>query len=226
MGANWGDPGRSGFEIGGVIMKAPVSAAIAIAFGLVVLAGYFVEIPLLTNLKNILIQWGLILASIALLIGVANLFAVHWGKIRKSHPNSAYSFLVIISLLATLVVVGLYGPTGTWSLWIFNYIQLPVETSLMALLTVILIYAAERLFRRRIDLFSVVFVICVVIVLIGTAPIFGFDVPGLPGLEALRALIVQIPAVGGARGILLGVALGTIATGLRILLGADRPYGG
>jgi hypothetical protein len=25
---------------------------------------------------------------------------------------------------------------------------------------------------------------------------------------------------------LLGVALGTIATGLRILMGADRPYGG
>jgi len=33
-------------------------------------------------------------------------------------------------------------------------------------------------------------------------------------------------AAGGARGILLGVALGTLTTGLRILFGADRPYGG
>jgi hypothetical protein len=32
--------------------------------------------------------------------------------------------------------------------------------------------------------------------------------------------------MAGARGILLGVALGTVATGLRILIGADRPYGG
>lgn len=207
-------------------MRAPISAAIAIAFGLVVLAGYFIDIPLLTNLKDVLVQWGFILASVALLIGVANLLAVHWGKIRRNHPNSSYSYLVIISLLATLVVVGLYGPTGAWSLWIFNHIQLPVESSLMALLTVILIYAMARLFRRRIDLFSLVFVVCVVIVLIGSAPIFGVDIPGLPGPAELRALIVQIPAVGGARGILLGVALGSIATGLRILLGADRPYGG
>lgn len=207
-------------------MRAPVSAAIAIAFGLVVLAGYFINLPLLTNLKDILVQWGFILASVALLIGVANLFVVHWGKIRKNQPNSAYSFLVLISLLATLVIVGLYGPTGTWSLWIFKYIQLPVEGSLMALLTVVLIYAAARLLRKRVDLFSLIFVICAVVVLIGSAPIFGVDITGMPGPAELRALIMQIPAVGGARGILLGVALGSIATGLRILLGADRPYGG
>jgi len=32
--------------------------------------------------------------------------------------------------------------------------------------------------------------------------------------------------MAGIRGILMGVALGSIATGLRILMGADRPYGG
>ena len=207
-------------------MKAPISAALAIAFGLVVLVGYFLDIPLLTNLKNIFVQWGLILASIALIIGVANLFSVHWGKIRKNKPGSVYSYLVIISLIATLVVVGLFGPTGSWSLWIFNNIQFPIESSLMALLTVVLVYMAARLFRRRIDLFAVIFVISILVVLIGIAPILGIEIPGLHGSEGLRSLLVQIPAVGGARGILLGVALGTIATGLRILMGADRPYGG
>jgi hypothetical protein len=48
----------------------------------------------------------------------------------------------------------------------------------------------------------------------------------LPLVGNLRTWIVQVPSVGGARGILLGVALGTIATGLRILMGSDRPYGG
>jgi hypothetical protein len=96
----------------------------------------------------------------------------------------------------------------------------------MALLAVVLVYAAARLFRRRIDLFAVIFVISVLIVLIGSAPILGIEIPGLHGPDGVRSLLVQIPAVGGARGILLGVALGTIATGLRILMGADRPYGG
>jgi hypothetical protein len=31
--------------------------------------------------------------------------------------------------------------------------------------------------------------------------------------------------VAGARGLLLGVALGAIATGARVLLGLERPYG-
>jgi hypothetical protein len=40
-------------------------------------------------------------------------------------------------------------------------------------------------------------------------------------LSALNSL-----PVAGARGILLGVALGSLTTGLRILIGADRPYSG
>lgn len=206
-------------------MKVPISIVIAIAFGLIVLLGYFIPLPLLTNLKDILIQWGMIVASTALFVGVVNLLRVHWGKIRQSRPGSAYSFVLIGSLAVTLVVAGLFGPTGYWPLWIFNNIQLPVESSLMAILAVVLVYSAARLLRRRIDLFSVIFVIIVLVILLGSGPIFGIEIPGFHGPDGLRALIMQIPAVAGARGILLGVALGTIATGLRILMGVDRPYG-
>jgi hypothetical protein len=40
----------------------------------------------------------------------------------------------------------------------------------------------------------------------------------------IKEWVLRVPTMAGARGILLGVALGIIATGLRILLGADRPY--
>jgi len=52
------------------------------------------------------------------------------------------------------------------------------------------------------------------------------ELPGLYGPQSLPSLLAGIPAVAGARGILFGVALGTVATGLRVLMGADRPYGG
>jgi hypothetical protein len=64
----------------------------------------------------------------------------------------------------------------------------------------------------------------VLVVLLGTAPLLVLN--DVPQLNWLRSAIVQIPAVAGARGILLGVALGTVATGLRLLMGVDRPYGG
>jgi len=207
-------------------MKVPISAAIAIAFGLIVLLGYFIPLPLLLNLRLVLLQWAMMLAAVALLIGVVNLLKVHWKKVTAGDVGSVYSLILILSLFATLVVAGYFGPTGYWSLWIFNHIQLPIESSLMALLSVVLIYAGARLLRRRMGVFTVVFVTTVVITLLGAVPWFGIEVPGLHGPDGLRALIAQIPAVGGARGILLGVALGTVATGLRVLLGADRPYGG
>ncbi len=207
-------------------IKVPFSAAIAILFGLLVLAGYFIEIPWLSDLHNMFLQWAVILAAVALLVGIANLASVHWNKASSEQNGSFYSAVLVISLLITLIVVGYLGPTAEWSLWIFNNIQVPVESSLLAILVVVLTYAAMRLIRRRLNLFSIIFIGTGLITLLGIAPLFGVVIPGLHGAFGFRTLIAQIPAVAGARGILLGVALGTVATGLRILMGADRPYRG
>ena len=207
-------------------MKAPVSTAIAIGVGVVVLLGYFVQIPFLTELRDILVGWATILAAVALFVGVGNLFLVHLHKISRAPSGGFYSLILIISLVATLVVGILFGASSYWPLWIFRNIQMPVETSLIALLVVVLTYAIARLLRRKLNLFTIVFVATAAIVLLGTAPIFGIEIPLLYGENGLRSLLTQIPAVAGARGILLGVALGAVATGLRVLMGVDRPYGG
>ncbi len=207
-------------------VKTPVSVVIVIAFGLVILAGYFIEVPLLATLRGVFLQWAVLLWGVALLVGIANLFSVHWRKAASGEKGSFYSGITIFVLMITLAVAAYFGPTGTWSLWIYNYIQVPIEASLMAVLAVVLIYAAARLLRRRVGVFSLVFILTGLVMLAGTAPLVGIEIPGLHGPGGVRALIAQIPAVAGARGILLGVSLGVIATGLRVLMGVDRPYGG
>jgi len=94
----------------------------------------------------------------------------------------------------------------------------------MGLLTVSLIYAAIRLLRRRADLMSVVFLVTALLLILASATLPFGNIPVLGNL--VRPWITQILALGGARGILIGVALGTLTTGLRVLFGADRPYGG
>ncbi len=207
-------------------MKLPISAVVAIAFGLVVLLGFFIPLPLLVSLRLIFVRWAVSLAAVALLVGVSNLFLVHWRKMAGGRSDALYSAILLLAMAATLVIAGWQGPTGFGALWIFNYIQVPVEASLMALLAVLLVYAAARLFYRRFTVFSLIFAVTALIVLLGAAPLLGFNIPGLQGPDGLRALIVQVPAAAGARGILLGVALGIIATGIRVLMGAERPYGG
>ena len=43
-------------------MKSPVATAIAIAVGLIVLLGFFVPIPLLENVRSLLLGWAVTLA--------------------------------------------------------------------------------------------------------------------------------------------------------------------
>ena len=216
--------------------KSPVSVAIAMSFGLVVLLGYFFgtntagQPTMLGTLRDIFLKGAVVLSAVALLVGIANLLSVHMGKIQRG-KDVGYSTLLLVAMTGT-IAIGIFdiarmyigGESNfQWIQWIFENIQLPIETSLMAILAVSLTYAAARLLGRRMTIFSAIFVGALVLILLGTIPQFAVT---LPFLGNLRTWIVQVPAVGGARGILLGVALGTIATGIRILMGSDRPYRG
>ena len=223
MGLNWTDLGRCCSEAIWSAVRNPVYTGIAIGVGIIVLLGYFLQLDLLVNVRIVLLEWATILVAVALLVGIVNLFIVHLRKSAADQQNRINSITLLTSLTLTMLVAGWFGPTHPYSLWIFNYIQIPIEASLMALLTVVLIYAGVRLLRRKPNLLSIVFIATAVIILLMTGPIFGIDIPGL---AELRIWIGKVPAVAGARGILLGVSLGIVAAGLRILMGADRPYGG
>jgi hypothetical protein len=216
--------------------KSPVSVAIAMGFGLVVLLGYFLgtntagEPTLLGILRDLFLKGAVVLSAVALLVGITNLLSVHMEKIKRG-KDVGYSTLLLVAMTGT-IAIGIFDiarmyiggePNFQWLQWIFENIQLPIETSLMAILAISLTYAATRLLRHRMTVFGGIFVVTLILILLGTIPQFAVN---LPILSDLRAWIIQVPAVGGARGILLGVALGTVATGIRILMGSDRPYRG
>jgi cytochrome bd-type quinol oxidase subunit 2 len=205
--------------------KGMLSTAIAIASGVIVLLGYFFVTPVLVNVRIELVNWAVILAAFAIFVGLVNLLAVHGNKVRKKEKSSVYSLILIIALFSTLVLGLALRPEHRIVAGLFNSIQLPVEASLMAVLAVTLTYASIRTLRRRLNLVTIIFLIIALLILLGTAPLpFLGDVPILSNL--IRPFITQVLAAGGARGILIGVALGTLTIGLRILFGADRPYGG
>jgi hypothetical protein len=199
------------------------NAIIAVFSGLLVLLGYFFP-GVFGNIQSILIGWAIILAAFALLLGIFNLALVHWKKVGTEGSSGIYSIVLLVSLFITIFVVSISGPTGSMSLWIFNTFQVPVEISLLAVLAVVLVFAGARLLNRRPKWYTVLFLVTVLVVLLGSAPLFFLG--EVAPLVAVRNWLAQVPAVAGARGLLLGVALGTVATGLRILLGVDRPYGG
>jgi hypothetical protein len=202
-----------------------VSAVIAIAAGLIVLLGYFIPTDLLLNMRIILLQWAIILAAVAVIVGVFNLLGVHWSKVKNRKKGNIYSILLLVSLFTTFML-GLVppGPDSVSLQFVLNAIIVPSEAALMALLAITLLYASTRLLRRRIDFMTILFLSTTIVILLATAPLPFGKIPILS--DFILPWITQVFASAGARGILIGVALGALTTGLRALFGIDRPYGG
>jgi len=203
----------------------PVAAAFAMAVGLIILFGTFLPIPLLSAVRLELLHWALILLGVAALVGVTNLFSVHFNKIRQRGKGSVNSVALLVAMLATLLIGVIVGPSHPWMQTVVNAVIIPVEASLMALLAVTLLYASIRLLRRRADMMSIVFLGTAALMLLGSVslPYIG-EIPFLS--DWIRPWVMYGPAVGGARGLIIGVALGALTTGLRALFAFDRPYGG
>jgi hypothetical protein len=148
-------------------------------------------------------------------LGIINLFSVH---VRRMFRNF-HSLVLVVALAATLVLgfTDLLGGEAT----VFTYIQAPLEAALGALLAFFLFFAALRLLHRRHNRWTVLFVATVVLILLGITPLPAFlsDI-----FASVNYFISLIFVSAGVRGILIGVALGTITVALRLLLGWEQPY--
>lgn len=205
-------------------MRAPLSTAIAIAVGVITLLGYFLPIPQLHNIRLTFIEWAIILAGIAGLVAIIHLMRVHWQKVTVEEDKDITSAFLLLAFVVTLAAGIILTPNHPTMQKVVTNIQVPVEASLMAVLSISLIVASIRFFQRRRGLMPVIFAVStVVFIIIGSGILAG--AVNFPFIKDFLAALNTIP-VAGARGILLGVALGSLTTGLRILLGSDRPYSG
>jgi len=195
--------------------------AVAGGFGSVVFLSYLV--PGLTRIQEPLIDWAVIIGAVALIfLGGLNVLAVHWNKIRHLEAGWVYSLFLWLGFGMMLVVGFRRGPDDELVSLIFKHVQFPLQATLFSLLAFFIATAAYRAFRLR-SIESLAFLLVAIIVLLGQIPGWGLDALK-EALPWAREWILTVMSLGGARGILLGVALGTIVVGVRLLLGIDRPY--
>jgi len=216
-----------------VRLLAALTSAIAIGFGLITLVGLLIpgDVALViggapvsfTPILNLLLQLVVITVALTVLIGILNLLAVHIGRIFGRKGGWGYSIVLVLS---TLVVIGLTiaeraNPPGQQSLsmMLLESVQVSIESALAGLVLFALVYGAYRMMRRRVTWWGMLFTVVLLIILIGALPL-----PGATGLFSLRDWLLAVPVSAGARGILLGIALATVVTGVRVLIGQDRSY--
>ncbi len=163
---------------------------------------------------SILIRLVAIVVALTIIIGITNLLYVHVGRVVS---GGYYSIILLASFAFTIYwYVTKQGDTS-----LLEAVQVPIESALAALLFLSMLRGGTRILQKRADIWGLLFVTVLVVVLLGTIP--------LAALEPIREWsdwVMEIPVSAGARAILLGIALGTVVTGVRILLGQDRSYRG
>lgn len=117
--------------------------------------------------------------------------------------------------------------------WLYNYALLPLQGTMFALLGFFVASAAFRSFRAK-SADAALLLVTALIVLIGNVPFTNYIWADMLGLRHIHGVGVEMtdivgwimgtPNTAARRGVTFGVALGAIATGLKIIFGIERAY--
>ncbi len=208
-----------------------ITVLIAGVSGLIVLLDFVGAGPAVRVLATVLVRWAALITAIAVVIGIFSVFRTHLRHIQMRTPEAGYS-LVLLSGMIIVIVAGTLYPTRTATglalpatlaaipiRTVFRLIYEPLAASLLALLTFFALRAMLRAVRsgRAEAIFVVVVALLALILqlpLLAVIPVIG---------QAVQWLNDYLVAAG-ARGLLLGSAIGALVAGIRLLIGFDMPY--
>lgn len=212
--------------------KRLLATLISGVLGLVVLIDFSGDIPLISLLATLIIDWAATLTALALVVGVVSVAGSHVQRVRQRNTDWLYSLVLLLAMVA-VIIVGVFFPLRTadggialpTSLaeapirFFFRLVYEPLANSLLALLAFYSVRAALRAFRRG-TLEAIVIIVVALLVLVAQLPI----VTALPYVGLTLNWINDSLVLAGARGLLIGTAIGTLVAAVRVLLGFDQPY--
>ncbi len=202
-------------------MKRQVPLAIVFICGIGMIIQFFVPHPVSQNIYEGVLNWLIIIGIFMSVIAIRSLCVVHIGKIKKKKEGWGYSFVTLFALAFT-AFVGIAFGIGEASLHshLYQYIMVPMQSTMFSLLAFYMASAAYRAFKARTAQATLLLVVAL-IVMFGRVPIGEKIAPWLP--QTIEWLLMY-PNMAAQRGILLGVGLGMIATSLKIIFGIERGY--
>ncbi|MCB2214410.1 hypothetical protein KQH50_03330 [bacterium] len=200
-----------------------LSIGVVLLVGLTVLAGYLFPSQL-GPILTLVFEWGLVLVAVTGLIGIGYLVAMHIRRLVWREKDWFYSVVLLVAFLLSGVGGFVLTTDSPFYRDLILNVQVPVEASLLAILAATLLYASLRLIRvRGWTPMSIAFLVSAIFSLLLNIGLFR-TTAGTLG-DAVLAFFKRLPLVG-ARGVLLGMALGGMLVGLRYLFSLDRTDGG
>lgn len=203
-------------------MRREVPIAITFLAGILFLLDYFIQIPFVSeNVVGHFLDWAIVIAAFALLLGAANILRIHVQKIIKRKKEWYNSVILLVAMVVMAIVPIIWTQQNEVYTFLFRIFE-HLNGTMFALLAFYIASAAYRAFRVRTPE-ATVLLISAVVVMLGATPIGAKIWSGFP--EYSRWL-QTVFTTAGMRGIMIGASLGAIVTALRVIFGVDRSYFG
>ncbi len=203
-------------------MKKTIPILVAAAAALFILAALILGEPLAGWLE-IVLNWAVIVASVALLVAIATLILTHLRNIVRGKRGFIFSIVLISTFLVSFIGALVFGVDNSAYLRWVAAIQLPLETSLLGLAALVMTAAALQIIRNRgWSLLTLTFGISALVFLVISLGLL--QALNIPVLTTVINYLQRLPMIG-ARGLLIGIGIGALLMGLRVVLGLERPWG-
>lgn len=212
-----------------VRLGAASSSALTIGVGIVTILGLllagddlnfpsgFVDVVRVTT--GLTLKVVTITVALMVLVGVGNMCLVHLRRIIARKKGAIYSIFLLGSFMLALSIYATERDDPQGSMVLFEAVQVSIESALAGLLFFALVYGAYRMMHKQVTWSGALFIVALLIVLTAALPF-----PSVRTIREIRDWMLAVPVSAGARGLLLGIALGTIVTGVRVLIGVDQSY--
>jgi hypothetical protein len=223
-------------------VKRELPLILTALIGAIMIAAFFVPHEWASVPADYLQQCAVIVVAFGYVLGGANVFRVNLDVIFRRQRDWPYKLVLVLGMVVTLVFGlfvdrGRFQEPGTVSLWIYDHLYVPMNATMFALLAFYIASAAFRAFRIR-STEAALLAAAALIVMIGRVPVGDaitraiFDHQGFPHalrelrLSELQQWVMDVPQNAAKRAVLIGAAMGVMATGLRVILGIERAYMG
>lgn len=182
---------------------------------------YFIPHRPFSDIQQIFNTWFLIITVFAMTLGIGNLIKIHSERVQRQRSGWWYSVVLMAGFIVMFIAgIGWGIERGTLFYYLYWNMHIPMSSTMFALLAFFVASASYRAFRARTPE-ATLLLVSAILLMLGRVPLGNYIWDKLP---LVGDWIMDYPNMAGQRAIMIGIALGTVSTSLRILLGIERTY--
>lgn len=203
------------------IVRRTIPLIITFLVGMLMIGQWFLKIAIINEVATSIQQWGVLISAFAMGLGSVNIIIRNYRRIqRREGTDWLYAIWLLVTFFIFIIIGVGMGSSSSQYQYIYNTILQPLSGTMYPATLFFLVSAIYRTFKIRSGQ-ALLFVATGAVILVANAPAVAAT---LPFLNTARSWIMDVELTAAYRAILIGIGLGTIMLGFRVLFGLERTY--